>query len=208
ETARDRLVVTEDVVLPRGGWESGGLDLYVAFGSPGTPIAVDARLAAVPIGQAEPRPNDPGDPVAIDMAVRHTPSSQLLLAQANMAGFVVHVRDAQLRHAYALSDAVVLRIRSLLPPPSAGPGGARDVVVRLGAPTGQPITLEKVELVAGEPKSELSRARAFLCGADADPWPLSVVAPPRVAETARAIAPSMAVRHASDDLCVRWSQAP
>jgi hypothetical protein len=210
EAAHDRVVVTEEVSLPRGEWQSGGLDLYVAFGAPGTPVAVDARLAAVPIGQNEARADDLGDPVAIDAATRHTPASQLLLGRPNMAGFVIHVRDTQLRHAFALSDLVVLRIRSLLPPPAADANGGRDVVVRLGAPSGQPITLEKVQLASVEPKTEISRAQAVLCGAEADPWPLTIGVPLRPVDPGapRPIAPAMAVRHASDDLCIRWWQAP
>jgi hypothetical protein len=210
ETARDRVVVTEDVALPRGEWQSGGLDLYVAFGAPGTPVAVDAHLAAVPVGQQEVRADDPGDPVGVETAVRHTPSSQLLLGRASMAGFVVHVRDAQLRHAFALGDLLLLRIRSLLPPPSADATGAHDLVVRLGAPEGEPITLEKVQLVASESKAEVTRAEATLCGPEADPWPLSIAVQPRPTEapSPRTIAPAMAVRHAGDDLCVRWWTPP
>jgi hypothetical protein len=60
EAARDRVVVLEEVNLPRGDWQSGGLDLFVAFGAPGTPVAVDAKLAPVPVGAVESRPDDPG----------------------------------------------------------------------------------------------------------------------------------------------------
>ena len=125
-----------------------------------------------------------------------------------MAGVVVHVRDAQLRRAFALSDVVALRVRSLLSAPAADATGARDVVVRLGAATGQPLTLGKVQLVSLEPKPWIARAEAHLCGADADPWPLSVALTPKQAElgaaSAATIAPAMAVRHATDDLCIRW----
>jgi hypothetical protein len=208
EAARDRVVVVEEVSLPRGDWRSGGLDLYVAFGAPGTPIAVDARLAAVPVGATEPRADDAGEPVPVEPAPRHTPSTQLLLGRATMAGVVVHLRDSQLRQAYALSDLVVLRVRSLLAPPAADAGGARDVVLRLGAVGGQPLTLGKVQVVSLEPKPWIARAEARLCGPDADPWPLSVALSAKSADPAAAapptIAPAMAVRHASDDLCVRW----
>lgn len=208
EAARDRVVVVEEVSLPRGEWRSGGLDLYVAFGAPGTPIAVDARLAAVPVGATEPRADDAGEPATVEPAPRHTPSSQLLLGRATMAGVVVHVRDSQLRQAYALSDLVVLRVRSLLAPPAADASGARDVVLRLGAVGGQPLTLGKVQVVSLEPKPWIARAEAHLCGPDADPWPLSVALTPKSADPAApsppAIAPPMAVRHTSDDLCVRW----
>jgi hypothetical protein len=212
EAARDRVVLLEEVNLPRGEWQSGGLDLFVAFGAPGTPVAVDARLAPVPIGALESRPDDPGEAVPVEPAVRHTPGTQLLLGRPTMAGVVVHVKDAQLRHAYALSDTVALRVRSLLSPPAADSSGARDVVVRLGFAAGQPIALEKVQVVSAEAKPWITRAEAALCGPEADPWPLSLTLLPRpsdpAAPTARTIAPTMAVRHASDDLCVRWWAPP
>jgi hypothetical protein len=133
---------------------------------------------------------------------------QPLLGRSTMAGVVVHVKDAQLRHAYALSDVVALRIRSLLAPPAADASGARDLVVRLGFAAGQPITLEKVQVVSTEPAPWITRAEATLCGPEADPWPLSLTLLPRPAEPAapiaRTIPPVMAVRHASDDLRVRW----
>src|SRR5581483_5735357 len=69
EAGRDRVVVVEEVNLPRGEWQSGSIDLYVAFGAPGTPGAVDAHLAAVPNGSLEARPDDPGEAVAVEPAV-------------------------------------------------------------------------------------------------------------------------------------------
>jgi len=101
EAARDRVVVLEEVNLPRGDWESGGLDLFVAFGAPGTPVALDARLAAIPVGSLEARAEDAGEALPVETAVRQLPSMQLLLGRPTMAGAVVHVKDAQLRRAYA-----------------------------------------------------------------------------------------------------------
>jgi hypothetical protein len=208
EAARDRVVVLEEVDLPRGDWESGGLDLFVAFGAPGTPVALDARLAAIPVGSLEARADDAGEALPVETAVRQMPNMQLLLGRPTMAGVVVHVKDAQLRHAYALSDAVALRIRSLLSPPAADTSGARDVVVRLGFAAGQPIALDKVQVVSLEAAPWITRAEATLCGPDADPWPLSLTLLPSPADpgapAARTIAPVMAVRHGSDDLRIRW----
>jgi hypothetical protein len=212
EAARDHVVVVEDVTLPRGGWQSGGLDLFAAFGAPGTPIAVDARLAPVPSGAPEPRPDEPGEPVQVEPVIRHTPASQPLLGRPAMAGVVLHVKDAQLHHAYGQSDTVMLRVRSLLAPPASDAGGGRDVVVRLGFAAGQPLAVERIQVVSVEAKPWITRAEATLCGPEADPWPLSVALSPRPAEaapaTTRTIAPAMAVRHASDDLCVRWWAPP
>jgi len=212
EAARDRAVVTEEIALPRGDWTAGGLDLYAAFGAPGTPIAVDARLVHVPEGQLESRLEDAGEPVTVEPMVRHLPSTQLLLGRPNMAGFVVRVKDAALRAAYGRGNLAALRIRSLLSPPAADATGARDVVIRLGIDGALPLTLGKVQVVSVEAQPWIKRAEARLCGPDADPFPLTVSllpkpdgAPPWPPPT---VAPSLATRHSSDDLCVRWWADP
>lgn len=208
EVAHDRAVVVEDVTLPRGDWTSGALDLYAAFGSPGTPVAVDARLFALPEGQTDPRADDAGEPVSVEPAIRHTPSSQLLLGRPTMAGVVLRVGSDLLRRVYGGAGAALLRIRSLLDPPSRDEAGAQSVVVRLGIAGGLPLTLGKVQVVSLEPKPGIQRAEATLCGPEADARPLSVQALPRLPDAPwwapATIAPPMATRHASDDLCVRW----
>ncbi len=208
EAARDRVVVLEEIALPRGDWTSGGLDLYAAFGAPGTPLAVDARLVPVPAGQSESRLEDAGEAVTVELAVRHLPSANLLLGRPNMAGFVVRVKDAALRAAFASGDVAALRIRSLLAPPAADAKGARDVIVRLGIDGGLPLTLSKVQVVSAEPQPWITRAEATLCGPDADPLPLTVSLSPKPAGAPAGspptVAPALATRHGSDDLCVRW----
>jgi len=209
EAARDRVVVLEEVTLPRGDWVSGGLDLHVAFGAPGTPVAVDARLAAAVPGTGEAHGEDAGEPVTVEPVAGRVGGAQALLGKPQMAGVLVRVKESQLRHAYAASEVALLRVRSLLSAPAADPSGKRDVVVRLGAPGGTPLTLGRIQLVSLEPHPWITRAEANLCGAEADPWPLSVALLPKPATAppppaSSPIAPSMAVRHASDDLCVRW----
>lgn len=208
EIAHDRAVVVQDVALPRGDWTAGALDLYAAFGSPGTPIAVDARAYALPEGQTEPRADDAGDPVVVDPAIRHTASSQLLLGRPTMAGVVMHVPSDVLRRDYGSASVVLLRIRSLLDPPARDGAGEQSVVVRLGIAGGLPLTLGKVQVVSLEQKAPLQRAEATLCGPEADARPLSVTVIPRLPDAPwwfpATIAPAMATRHASDDLCVRW----
>jgi hypothetical protein len=215
EVARDHVTVLEDVHLPRGDWQSGGLDLYVAFGSPGTPIAIDARLVAAASGATELRADDAGDPLTVESAVHPSASTQLLLGPAHMAGVVVHVKDADLRRAYAIADLAGVRLRSLLGPPATDPSGERALVVRLGAAGGLPITLGRIQMVSLEPPPWIQRVEATLCGPDADARPLALsvlpkpVGPqPAGAPPAPPIAPAMAVRHASDDLCIRWWAAP
>jgi len=212
EAARDRAVVVEEIALPKDEWSSGGIDFYAAFGSPGTPLAVDARLVPVPEGQLESRLEDAGEPVTLEPAVRHLPSSQLLLGRPTMAGFVVRVKDAALRAAYAQGNVAALRIRSLLSAPAADANGVRDVVVRLGIDGGLPLTLGKVQVVSAEAQPWIKRAEATLCGPEADPFPLTVSLLPKpdgpAAWAPPTLAPSLATRHASDDLCVRWYADP
>ena len=213
EAAVDRVVVVEDIVLPKGDWQSGGLDLYVAFGSPGTPIAVDARLIVPSPGGLDARPEEAGDPVVLEHAARRNAGSQPLLGKPQMAGVVVHVKEAQLRRAYAAGDVAVLRLRSLLVAPAADATGARDVVVRLGAAGGLPLTLGRIQVGSLEAQPWITRAEAALCGPDASPWPLTVTVIGKVPGTAKVgsratIAPEFAVRHASDDLCIRWWGSP
>jgi hypothetical protein len=209
EAARDRVVVVEDVSLPRGEWTSGGLDLHVAFGAPGTPAAVDVHLLSSP---SEGRPEDAGEAVVFDASSGQAPGSVALLGKMHMSGIVVHVRESQLRRAYSASDDAILRIRSLLATPDPDASGRRDIVVRLGAPGGAPITLGHIQFVSLEPPPGVTKVEAGLCGADADPWPLAVAVVPRFTTPPRTagapIAPSMAVRHASDDLCIRWWTSP
>jgi hypothetical protein len=206
------VTVLEDVHLPRGDWQSGGLDLYVAFGSPGMPIAVDARLVAGAAGAIELRADDAGDALSVQPAVRPSTSTQLLLGPAHMAGVVVHVKDADLRRAYAASDLAGVRLRSLLGAPATDASGERAIVVRLGVADGLPITLGRLQVVSLEPSPWIQRAEATLCGPDAEARPLAVSLQPKPAGpqtgSTSAIAPAMAVRHASDDLCVRWWAAP
>jgi hypothetical protein len=218
EAARDRVVILEDVHLPRGDWESGGLDLYIAFGTPGAPIAIDARLMTLAPGAVDPRADSDatGEVVTLEHAVRRTSGSQPLLGKPHMAGVVAHVRESQLERAYAAGDTAVLRIRSLLAAPVADETGARDVVVRLGIAGGLPLTLGRIQVASLESRGWITRAEATLCGAEADPWPLAVTLVGKTSSSASApakppplpIAPDAAQRHASDDLCIRWWTTP
>ena len=208
ESGRDRLLVFEDVNLPRGQWQSGGLDLFVAFGAPGTPIAIDARLvAAVPSSEGVSVDSE-GAAVALELAPRVPPSANLLLGTRRMAGVILHLREADLRRAFTASGAAVLRMRILLSAPVSDPAGSRDVVLRLGAPQGTPLTLEAIEVVSIDRDRPFTRVEARLCGPDADTRPLAVRGRPSgsiaTPSDAAPIDPSQVVRHGSDDLCIRW----
>ena len=203
DVARDHVMATEEVNLGRGSWAGGDLDLFVAFGAPGTPRAVDAKLYAL----GETAQNPPGDAVGesvdIQLAPRRPAGAYLLLGSPLMAGFVVHVREAAFRRAVAGGGFARLRLRSLLEGPALDGSGSREVVLRLGIAGGPPITLGELQLAGA------LRAEAHLCGPEADPYPVAVTIfpppshPPPPTWPGPAAA-ALTVRHASDDLCVRF----
>jgi hypothetical protein len=212
EVGRDRVVLLEEVNLPRGDWRYGGLDVYAAFGAPGPPLAVDAQLLVLAPGAAESRPDDIGEPAIVERAPRCGLGVQPLLGPVQMAGLVVHLREAQLRRAFTSSERAVLRLRSLLRSPAPDNHTVQDLVVRLGVAGGLPMTIERIQIVSLEDSRRIAGATAKLCGPDADPWPLSVSILPRPpsplptpnGDRTAPIAPEMAVRHATDDLCISW----
>ncbi len=209
EVAHDHVVVIEDIDLPRGGWQAGDLDFYVAFGAPGAPSAFDARLLAVPDGALEPTPSEPGQRVMFEHASHRPPTARELLGASQMAGVVVHVPEASFRRAVARGGMAVLRLRSLLALPDEDARTGHEVVVRLGAWQGTPLALGNVQVASIEKSPRITGAAAHLCGADADPWPLAVAVvprpwPPPAPTTPSPIAPVLAVRHTTDDLCVRF----
>jgi hypothetical protein len=212
ESARDHVVVVEEVNLPEGEWHDGSLDVYVAFGAPGTPLAVDARIVEVPQGALESRPEDAGEPVVVEPVIRHNNGSQPLLGRSHMAGVVLHVKESAFRRALSASHVAALRVRSLLSGPTPDSENARTAVVRLGIAGGVPMTLGRLQIVSLEGRAWITRAEARLCGPEADAWPLSIAIVPRPPQSAEpsqpSIPPEAAVRHASDDLCVRWWTAP
>lgn len=213
EAARDHVVVVEDVNLPRGDWQSGDLEFYAAFGAPGTPVAIEAHLVPIPAGALESRLEDPGEAVSVEPSAHRGGGVYPLLGKPQMAGVVIRVKDAALRRAFAASDVVAVRIRSLLRPPAVDLAGTRSVVVRLGTANGLPLTLGRLALVSMEPDRWVTHVESHLCGPDAETWPLSTALlthdPPRTPDRqAPTIAPETAVRHATDDLCIRWWSTP
>jgi hypothetical protein len=209
EVGRDHVLVIHEVSLPRGEWRGGDLDLYVAYGAPGVPQAFDAHLVGVTDGALEPADAELGEALDVDRASKRPASAHVLLGRPQMAGAVVHVREAQFRRAIARSGMGALRLRSLLALPPEDAGGGREVVARLGMTGGTPLTLGRLQLVAKDGSPAITRVDAHLCGAEADPYPLAIAVSPRPARAAPAhplpLAPVLSVRHASDDLCVRFS---
>jgi hypothetical protein len=208
EAARDHVLVVEDVLLGRGEWASGDLDTFVAFGAPGLPRAIDARLYAAIEGDDD---SAPSEPIAIDRAFHRPAAARLLLGVPSMAGAVLHVREAAFRRATGATGVARVRIRTLMDLPALDAEGGREVVIRLGAFHGEPYALDAIDIVSLEPGGWLRRAEAQLCGLEADAYPLAIKVTPAVAVGAaspRPVAPVLSVRHASDDLCVRFWTAP
>lgn len=207
---KDSVVVTHAITLPRGDWKSGDLDLYVAHGAPGAPLALDARLHHIADGELEPSESDTGEAVTYDRAPRCPESAHPLIGRSKMAGVILHAHEAQFRTASA-DGMAELRIRALYPLPVDDGTGAREVRVRLGTPGGTPLTLGRIQIVASDREQPVVRAEARLCGPDAETRSLSLSLTPKsaVPPAEAPIAPVLAVRHATDDLCVRlWGTPP
>lgn len=197
EVAPAHAVVTEDIRLARGDWRSGDLDLYVAFGAPGVPRAFDAKLIPLADQEFEASESAGGEPVACERANRRPPRARLLLGRESMAGVTVHVKEPALRRAFSGGDALLLRLRSLVPFE-----GAREIVVRLGVEDGPPMALAAIEIVG----KDVTAAEAKYCGPNADRYPLAThFSPPHPITLTypRPASPLVVTRHADDDLCIR-----
>jgi hypothetical protein len=210
EVLENKLLVVSEVNLPRGDWQDEALDFYVAFGAPGSPRAIDAHLVPVLDGELEANEAELGMPLTTSLAPRRAPNVHALLGRDTMAGFVVHVTPDAFARATAAGQMAALRIRTALDLLAPDAEGSRDLVARLGASNGTPLTLGRVSIVGKAGAPAIVRAEARLCGPDADPHPLALAIVPRPRGSSpsaqETIAPVLAVRHASDDLCVRfWS---
>lgn len=178
------LVVTEDVTLPRGTWKDEPIDFHVAFGAPGAPQAIDAHLLPLDDGELEAEDDARGESLSFDRAPRKPATAHALLGRDHMAGVVVHLSRDVLAKAFEPARMAVLRLRIAYELPDLDPQGARSVVVRLGAlPLGR--------IVVG---SKVTRVEARMCGAEES---LAVT------RAAKGVAPILAQRRATDDLCLR-----
>jgi hypothetical protein len=198
------LSVTTEANLPRGDWAGEPLQFHVAFGAPG-PRAIDAHLVPIGDGELEAEEEEKGETLQTERVPRRPSNAHPLLGQGTMAGIVVHLPAAVLTKAFARGNMAALRIRSLVEP-TEDATGALSAVVRLGASRGTPLTLGRITATA--PEGANLRAEAKLCGPEADAEALAVEAIPKSGERRNGIAPVLAVRHASDDLCVRLWLGP
>jgi hypothetical protein len=204
DVAKDHVLVVHEIVMARGTFAGGDMDLWVSFG-PTMPRAFDVHLLAVKPGASGPAPTDVGEPVTTDKASHRPWRAHPLLGRSSMAGEVLHLRESAFRRAVAASGVLALRIRQVLPPPEADPQGAREIAIRLGLESGAPLTVRHVELSTSEPAGWLTAASAQLCGPNADRYAIGFSRlPAGVPQTLFAIDPASATRRSTDDLCVRW----
>jgi hypothetical protein len=207
EATRDHVIVVHDISLPRGEWQAGDLELYVAFGAPGAPRAIDARLYALD-PDADIAADSAYESIRVDRAPRRPELAHALLGSPLMAGAVLHVSDAAFRRALSLAGVAHIQVRTLLDLPVEDARTGREIVVRLGVRGGPPLAMGRLEIASLEPTPWIVRAEARLCGPDADPYPLAIVVLPPPAPRPRTpplpTAPVFAVRHPGDDLCVRF----
>ncbi len=208
DVGKDRVLVAHEIVMARGDFSGGDLDLWTSFG-PTMPRAYDARLLSVPPNASAPLAGDEGEPIAIDKAARRPPHAHALLGRSSMAGAVLHVREPAFRRAVAASNVLALRIRQVLPVPPPDAQGAREIVVRLGMESGTPLSILRLDLSTSEPAGWLTTISAQLCGPNADPYIIGFQSAPRGTQnTPMPIDPSAATRRATDDLCVRYVASP
>jgi hypothetical protein len=204
DVTKERVLVVHEIVMARGDFAGGDLDLWTSFG-PTLPRAYDAHLLSMSPNASAPAAADPGEPIAIDKLAHRPPHAHPLLGRSSMAGAVLHLREPAFRRAIAASNMLGLRIRQVLPVPPPDADGAREIVVRLGIESSTPLAVRRIDLSTSEPAGWLTTASAQLCGPKADPYIIGFAsAPPGTQHTAMPIDPSAATRHTTDDLCVRY----
>jgi hypothetical protein len=202
---RREVTVTYDILLPRGDWKGQSLEVFVAFGAPGRPRAMDAELVPLDSGVLEPDPSSRGDTLAIRPVTAAPKSASLLLGSRAMAGVVISADASRLKRAFEPSRMAALRIRSVLEAPQADAEGLHEIVLRLGMDGDSALALGRIEVLSKSSDDTIARAEAVLCGDGADPHPLAVRATPPVPRTNRPVAPVLASRRPGDDLCIRYS---
>ncbi len=204
DVAKDRVLVVHEIVMERGAWSGGDVDLWVSFG-PTLPRAFDAHLLSVAQNATAPDPADAGEPIATDKAAHRPAQAHPLLGRSAMAGEVLHVREPAFRRAVAASGHLALRLRQVLAPPAGDGQHAHEIVVRLGMEASTPLTIRHIELSSPEPGGWVTSASAQLCGPNADPYVIGFSTAPRgVALVPMGIDPTAATRRPTDDLCVRY----
>jgi hypothetical protein len=204
DVAKDRVLVVHEIVMSRGTWAGGDIDVFVAFG-PTLPRALDAHLLAVAPNASAPDPNDIGEPLPHETAAHRPSHAHPLLGRSAMAGEVLHIREPAFRRATAGSGQLAIRIRQVLAPPASDAQHAHEIVVRLGMESGPPLAVRHIELSTPESGGWLGSASAQLCGPSADPYSIGFsIAPRGIGLVPMAVDPTSTTRRTTDDLCVRY----
>ncbi len=205
----DSVIVEHRILLPEGDWHTGDLDFCAEFGAPSIPAAVDGKLFPIADGALDADSRTPSESVAVEFVPRCPASAHPLLGPPKMAGALLHLKKDALARALSPGKMAELRIRSKVPLPRANEEGVRDVVVRLGVHEGAPLTLGMIGIESLVQARVITSAEARLCGADADRYPLAIQyrdrSPKLLVDGSLPVAPVLAVRHANDDLCVRFT---
>ncbi|MFO0661705.1 MAG: hypothetical protein U0165_18010 [Polyangiaceae bacterium] len=198
---RELALVTTDVTFARGTLaDDEGLDVFVAYNSPGIPKALDAQLIPVAEGSFVTPVESSGVVLTLEHSTSAPESVTFSLGGMNQAGAVIHIPGKDLTKALAPSGLVTLRIRSVqtLSAQAIASRSEASVVVRAATPLLGPFPIGIVS-VRGD-NTDVSDATASLCSRSNVGAKLSLSTGPRRDGT---VAPPLA-RHALDeDLCVR-----
>ncbi len=192
------VVVTETLQLARNEWEKGDLRVCIGHGAPGAPKAFDAKFASVDAAET-------GQTLTTEFAAFCPVNARILLGGTHMATQVVTIPATALSRAFEKSELALLRVRFLIEAPQKEGDSGRELLLRLGAPEDEPITLASIAIQSRAEKVTVTKAQAALCGPSSDAVALTVEGAPQSLAT---IHPSLTIRRPSDELCVRyWTNA-
>ncbi|MBI5538087.1 MAG: hypothetical protein HY898_35525 [Deltaproteobacteria bacterium] len=201
EVRQGRVMVTTDLTFPSGRDVREDLDVHVAYGGPGMPIALDAQLLSTPKGYLVAPVDLAGDKLSTVASKRSPSHAAFSVGRAEMAGVLVHMPAALVTERLAATGQATLRLREIRDLPAPLSDGTREVLARLGAFKGRPLVLGLLELTSDEP---IARTEARFCGIEARPSRLFVAAS---APGRGGVAPPLADRSANDDLCLKFGPA-
>lgn len=200
EVSKKQAAVLHEVNLARGSFVGEDVELFVAFGAPGAPRAVDTRLVTVPRGHLEAPRDERGVPLVWRYATRKPSAAAALVGRSTMAGVAVSLPAELAGRAMEGGAMAALRIRAIYNLPEGGL--ERDLVVRLGESADGPLALGRLEVAATD-DSGVTRVEARMCS-ETSSTPLLARTYGR-ATSARegALPPVIATRKPGEDLCLR-----
>ena len=193
-----KMLVTTDLTIPEARGQLSDMDVHVAYGSPGTPLAFDAQVMPTPAGYQVAPVDSSGQMLAHEWAPRASSWAVVQVGRPLMGGQTVHLTADALAAAQARTGRATLRIREVYAAPAVLSDDSREVVVRLASSGGKPLALGLIEFASDV---AAPRVEARTCGLDGEGASLFVAG----ARSGRdAVAPPLADRGEHDDLCVRF----